>query len=226
MKLFELFDHEYGSNVGVPPAKPVPLPHLDARTNALRTFKAWLATLIFNRTGASGEEPVSFRVPEKAIHVEQPDDVTKMVFPSIAFVSQQEGRYESYGIGPAQLDESSRDVFAPGTALLQVAEWVEPLGVDLWGSKRAERRALVAGFEVAMGGFEESNSVRLRMPQYFDRMATFSLQSGMLDETEAVRNRRKAKRTVLINVPVVRLVRVNDLQPFVSVTTLDAVESL
>lgn len=216
---FEFVGQVFGEGVGFPEQPALPLPGIDARTYALRAFADWLSTLQFARTGKKGGEDIQFCVPRKDIHVHQPDHVKDLEFPSICFLPQR-GMYETFGLGPARLDDATCDVFGQGTALLQLAEYTESFIIEIWGSKIAERRAIVAGLETAMGSFDDSWAVTLRLKDYFDRTATFSLnEKQYIDEPDAVRNRRRAHMFVELTVGVVRLVNAVTLQPYAQVFT-------
>lgn len=195
---------------------PVPLPAVDARTFALRELRKFISLLVFNRPGRKGGKLESFTIEPKNIHLEQPDHVKDMRFPAIAFIPGR-GRYETFGLGPARLDESTYNVYAPGTALVQIAEYTEMLTLEAWATKIPERRAIIAGLETVLGSFDNSWSLTLRIPNYFNRTATFSLAERQnIDEPDNVRNRRRAHMFIELTVGIVRLVNVTDLTPYVA----------
>jgi hypothetical protein len=204
--------------VGPPLGQPsLPLPAIDARTHALRVLREWISTLEFRRTGQTGGAPIPFCIPIADILIHQPDHVKDMNFPAIAFLPQR-GIYESFGLGPAQIDDITCDQFGLGTALVQIAEYHEQLIIEVWGSKIAERRAIVAGLEVALTSQATSYAITLRMKEYFGRTASFAIaEAQYIDEPDNVRNRRRAHMFVDMTVGVVQLVHANTLRPYVQV---------
>lgn len=199
-----------------PPRKRQPFPDKDARTLALETFADFLSTLVFRRTGDKGGKPVPFRIRREDIHVEQPDHVRDLKFPSIAFMPGQ-GQYIEFGLGEAHILDDTFDLYAPGTVVIEPAEYEEQFVLEVTGAKSAERRAVVAGIEAAMLSRQHSYALRLRLPNYFNSTATFALESRLLVESEAQRNRRVAQMTVTLGVCMAQLINATELQPFVSV---------
>jgi hypothetical protein len=212
-QLFEIVGNLYGATVGYPSKPSALLPDIDARTHALRALKAFIATQMFQRTGDKCGDPIPFQVKPENIHVEQPDDVKRLRFPAIAFIPSR-ANYQPFGLGPGHLNDDTFDVYAPGTVLLNQAEWNEIVGIEIWGSKRAERRALKAGLEAVLMGSESSFALTLKMPRYFDRDATFALVQGeVIDDLDVVRNRRRADLYVELQTQIVSLVNAVTLKP-------------
>lgn len=200
---------------GFPPRPPQPLPTEDGRTIALRLFGDFLATLQFRRSGGKDKSPIEFKIPRKDIHIEQPDHVEDMKFPSIAFVPGR-GVFASFGLGPPQIKDDTIDKFAPGTALLESAEYNERFTLEVWGSKRGERRAVMAGIEAAMLRQESSYSLILLLKDLFDTTAEFSIEEREnIDDPDVVRNRRRGHFYVDLSVCVVQLVNIVTMRPFV-----------
>lgn len=198
---------QVGGPQAVWPERPQPnLPSYDARGAALKQFRAFLHELVFERAAGPGNPSVKFQVPLSSIHISQPDDGKPAAMPGFGIVPSQ-GVSESFGLGPADVDDESFERFAPGTALLVESDYTEDFVLECWGSKQAERRALVAGVKTAMRRNQDSYALRLRLPNYFDQVASFELLDTLyVDGDEVARNRRRALVTIRLNVAEVSLI--------------------
>lgn len=207
---------QFGFEVtGIGKPTVIPLPAIDARTHALKEFAKFISLLEFNRPGKKGGKPEPFCIPLGNIHIEQPDNVDDLKFPGIGFLPAR-ATYETFGLGPSRLVDETQDVFGLGTGLLSIAEYNEVFIMELWATKIPERRAMVAGFESVLGSFDNSWSLTLRLPDYFNLTATFALNERLnIDEPDNVRNRRRAHFFIELTVCVVRLVNVKTLTPYV-----------
>jgi len=200
----------------------VPALDIDARNVALETWRTFTSLLQFSITGPSGLAAKVYRVPRTSIFIEQPDNVVNMPLPAISIVAN-EGKHEAYGLGPGQLLDETANVYGEGLVLYSIGDWVEELNVEVWGSSAAERRSLVVGMTEVFTIVEESSTLRLKLPKYFDQVATFELiGTRYIDDTDSVRNRRRAMMRVLLTVPQVRLARFQRLIPQVQVEVIDA----
>jgi hypothetical protein len=196
---------------------PLPLPDIDARTHALRRFRKFLSLLVFRREGAIGGEPIPFQIPEENIYIEQPDNVSDLVFPSIVFIPSR-GTYDGYGLGPGIMLDDSLDKFGKGTALVYLGEYTETFTLEVWGSKQGERRAMMAAIETAMLANPSVWALRIKLPDYFDNVATFyPVQRELVDDPETARNRRRGHIFVMLSVPWILQVNARTLQPLVAV---------
>lgn len=196
----------------LPPRDRPPLPDRDARDYALMRFRAFLAALVYRRTGDPQQPPIPFRVPKANIHIYQPDDVENAAMPGFGLIPGR-GIHETVGLGPPDAEESTANVYAPGTALIHQSDYVEVFTLEAWGSKQAERRALMAGVKSAMRQNDGSYAIRLSLPDYYDRVAEFSLdESTYIDGDEVVRNRRRAQLFIRLQVPEVALANFSTLQ--------------
>jgi len=196
------------------PERPAPfLPDIGPREGGLRALREYMASLVFRRTMAPGDPPRGFKLPPERIHVFQPDDVVEMKMPSVAFVPIAGGTLDFYGLGPPTIQESSIDVHGPGTALYRIADIVEPFSIEVWSAKHATRRAIIEGLIVALSAFEESQSIRLRMPDYFNELVEFTLDtSTYFEEPDAVRNRRRAQIGSTLRAPILALANYTELR--------------
>lgn len=199
------------------PGRPRPaLPDVDARTHALRAFRTFLSTLEFRRTGAAGQT-IPFKVAEANIHIEQPDNVEGLAYPSMVVIPAR-ATYLAYGLGPPRIVDQSLNLFSPGTAVVYAKQYEETFLLEVWAAKIAERRAIVAGIEVAMQTVDDSYALRFRLPEYFSTECEFWLeQRENIEDAETARNRRRAHLFIWMSVPVLHLVNAKLLQHFVDV---------
>lgn len=196
---------------------------LTARWRGLSTFARFIAALEFRRTMAVGQQPQSFAVPLDHVFVEMPDNVQDLPFPSVCFLAGR-GTYTTRGaLGPPDPVDEPPTTGSPRSAVLVPFDYIETVPIEVWGSKIAERRALLAGLEAVFGAFESTTDVRLVVPDYFGLVATYTLLDGeLIDDIETPRGRRRAHLYVQMTVPVARSARFMELNPYVS----GAIESL
>jgi hypothetical protein len=196
-------------------------PTQDARTAALDRLKLYVSLLRFFRKGDKGGPPVEFRVPLENVLEEWPDADKDLRLPAVAFLAAP-GVHEPVGLGPPVLCEESVGVFGPNTALEQTGTYREELGIEAWAHGKAERRALVAGLQLAMTGAAGSYAIRMKLPAYYGQIATFVLDETVYsDDPDVARGRRRAILRVTMTVPEVRLVRYPDLRVLVEVVVAD-----
>lgn len=208
---FNLVTSPYGRVWPVRAEKP--LPEVDTRSYALRRFREFLSLLRFRRAGAVGAKSIEFRVPIENIHTEQPDDVKDLKFPGIAIVPGK-GTSEPIGLGPPKILEETWNVYGEGSVLVQSGEYSEDFIVEVWGSQRAERRALLAGISAALRSADDSYSVRMKLPEYFDRVVSFWLNGQMhIDDPDVVRGRRRGHLFVGMCLAEVQLINAVKLRP-------------
>lgn len=194
-----------------PPVPQPPLPQEDARTYALRAFGKWIGSLVFRRRMADGAPADPFVITKDRFFIEQPDNVENMQMPCIAVLPGR-GQYETRSMGPVEPDDSL--VGPDGTSLLVPWDYVETLTVEVWASKIPERRALVAGIELAIGLYEGSTDLRLVLTDYWGMVASFSLmEREIIDDVETPRGRRRAHFMIQLRVPVVGAARFAWLDP-------------
>jgi hypothetical protein len=205
-----------------PPAPSRSLPDFDARTHALRRFCDFIAALEFSKTGTSpGQQATSYRIPRDQVFEEQPDEPDRLRFPAVAILPGR-GVHDNWKLGPNQLIDETRDRWGRGTALADLGEYVEPILVEAWGSHPAERRSVLAGIESVIRLGQRSSALRLLLPAYFDRVATFQLnESQYVDDPDLVRGRRRGQVMLELRVQEVVLVDVVTLRPLVEVQAVD-----
>lgn len=213
----------FGSTLGTtwPAAPAQKLPDKDARYYALNALRTFISLLIFHRTNAPGERPIPFVVPKGSIMTEQPDDLRSAPMPGIAFLPGRVS-HDTFGLGPPVAIEGTEDLHGDGTVLVRGGEHIETIILELWGSKIAERRALLAGLKVALRSDDGSTSIRLKLPEYYDQVVSFSLvDSQNIDGDEVSRNRRRAHIFLEMSVCEVFLVNTTTFEPTVDCQILD-----
>jgi len=208
-----------------PRNKPRPLPSHDARSYALAKFGDFLAALEWSRPGDLGKPDVPYRIAREDIYEEQPDDPAQLNFPSIAFLPAR-GMHDQYNLGPSDIIDESRDQYGKGTVLLLQGEYIEQFMVEVWGSHIAERRSILAGIQAVMRMNERSNALQLLLPEYFGRVASFSLMDSQnIDDPDVVRGRRRGQIAVELRVPEVVLVDAVTMRPCICIEVVDKLRS-
>ena len=206
-------DPPHGSDV-YPVQPALPPPAFDAREWAVGALASWISVLRFLRTGNVGGPAIPFRIQKARVHTDWPDGVEDMKFPSIVFVPKP-GSYVR-GLGGGNVMDDTQNIYAPKTVVLSMGEYTEQITVEAWSSKKSERRAITAAIETAMMMNETTMALRLRLPDYFDSTATFSLEEQeRVDDQDVARNRRRCRYPIQLTVPVLRLVHSVTLQPYV-----------
>lgn len=203
-------------------------PATTPRKRALRALATYFSRLIFSREGDAPETPPKrFRVPVTNIRMEQPDDVKEMRLPAIGIIPVPGLYGQEQGLGPAQECEASFGVWAPNTVLLDLGVYVEEFVLETWSNYDPEREAMLAGLRVAMQPLEETSSLRLKLPNYYNLVASFDLVSGhAVDDVDVVRGRRRALPSILMRVPEVLLVDAVTFKPYIQVEVVEAWECL
>lgn len=202
--------------VSPPRVDPIQPAH-DARTAALKVLKLYLSELTFYRAGDIGGAPIPFQVPPDHIKTEPVDSVDDAQMPAITFVPG-DGTSEALGLG-AYLEETSKDVYAPGTAVQWQSEYAETFTIEIVCATRAQRRAVVAGVVRAMSPTEFMYGIRFRMPDYFDQLVVFVINRRSLsrDYGSSMKRRHIAEIQVEMKLTEVSLQNVVEVQPRVDV---------
>ncbi len=206
-----------------PPRPPIQFPPIDPRTVALRILMQYISELTFYRPGAeSGTKrevaPIPFAIPESSLFVEMPDGVVDLPLPCIVAKDVEGGDYGIIGL-TSFIEESTRDKFGPGTALQVQSEYQEEVTLEIWASKKPERRAILAGLECALVPTEQMAGIRFLMPDYYDQPVCFTLdRSTRLDDAGSANNRRVATMELEMRFNVVRPVNVVTMLPILDVS--------
>lgn len=196
---------------------PVP-PAFDGRTAALTTLATYLSELTFFRQNKPGEPMIAFQVPRERIYVEFPDDEAETrLLPAIALISAGEGNYNALGLALTEIDEASRDKYGRNTALVPMSNYVENITIEVLCKTKQERRALREGMQAALNPSEAMAGIRFRMPDYFDQVCTFVVNSSTMDESEmSMKQRYSLKMNIELSFVEVRLVNVSPLEPVIT----------
>jgi hypothetical protein len=206
------FGETYPSR-GNPPALAI-----DGRTAALRLLREYVTELTFYRANQTGLPPIPFQIKPENFHIEWPDTEHELKMPS-AVVMQSRGIYDVIGL-VGYIQEETRDVFAPGTVVQWQAEYVETVNLEIRASTRAERRAIVAGLEIAISPTEQMSGIRFIMPAYFNQLVCFTLNKREnMDTSDAARYRRAVQLEIEMRFNIVALVNYAPLQPIVKTNT-------
>lgn len=203
--------------VGAPPKANPPPPAVDGRTACLRILKKFFSELTFFREGDwdytanKRKAPIPFQIGLDDIHIEWPDNESQLAMPSIVFLSGGTAGYESIGF-VSYIEEATLNMYAPGTVVCWMGEYVESLAVEIWASKKADRRAILSGLEAALSPTEQMYGLRFRVPEYFNQLVSFAIDSReIFDEGDAVLNRRRARLILDFRFTVCSLVNAGDL---------------
>lgn len=203
----------------VSPPRPDPIPPaFDAATAAKKVLKLYLSELTFYRAGdAGGGDPIAFRVPDAQIKIEPIDSVDDAQMPAITFVPGP-GKSEALGLG-AYIEETSKDVFAPGTVVQWQSEYSETFTIEIACATRAQRRAIVAGIVRAMSPTEFMYGIRFRMPDYFNQLVVFVVNQRTIsrDFGSSMKRRHMAEIEVEMRLTEVSLQNYVAVQPRVDV---------
>lgn len=204
-----------------PPKPALPLPDKDPREHALERLREYICALEFMRTGDVGGKPIPFRLPLNTVFIAQPDSLVDLPLPGVGIVPGR-GAHNTFGLGPPEVRDETFNVFAPGTAVAQLGEYSEVITIEVWGSKIAERRALMAGLKQAFRASDSSTAIYLSLPSYFGSVASFELvESLYIDGDEVARNRRRGHLFLNMRVCELALVNVVSLQVLDEVTVID-----
>lgn len=206
-----------------PPRPNPPPPVVDGRTVALRILKKYITELVFYRPGGKDKNgvacgPIPFKVLPENVHIEWPDDPVDLDdFPAIVMLSTQAATYEPIGM-TSYLQEETRDLYSPGTVVQWQSEFTETFALEIWADSKPQRRSLLAGLETSLVPSEQMSGIRFRMPDYFDQLVCFSLESRqMVDDDFATKNRRRVQLMIQMRFNVVALVNYTTLEPQVTV---------
>ena len=200
---------------------PFDRPTLDARTAGLLRLKLYFSLLRFFRAGDRGGPPEEFRVPIANILEEWPDAEKDLKLPAISFIAAP-GLHTAIALGGPVLCEDSVGIFGPNTALEQTALYQEQFVIETWASVKSERRALVAGLQLAMWSSPDSYAIRMKLPDYYRQIATYVLDETLyVDDIDVIKGRRRAQLKVTMTIPEVRLVHYPSLRVIVGVEVND-----
>jgi hypothetical protein len=211
-----LFGTPFGETF--PPQANPPPPPVDGRTVALNILGDYIAALEFFVPAAVGSPPKLLQIPRNQIHIEWPDHEQDLIYPSITVV-QSRADYDVIGL-VAYVEETTRDVYAPGTVLQWQAEYVETINLEIEAATKAERRSIISGIETAISPTEQMSGLRFRMPDYFNELVCFTLnRREVMDTPDSAKYRRRAQLEIEMRFNIVSLVNYREFNPVVKVDT-------
>lgn len=201
------------------PVRPNPPPLVfDGRTAALRLLRTYITNLTFYRRGNVNGPPVAFTLKTNQFQIEPPDSPTDMVLPSIA-VLPGKAIYDNIGL-TSYIEEETLNLYSQGTVLQWQSEYMETIQLEITTATKAERRAMMAGLEIAFSPTEQMAGLRFFMPEYFGEPVMFMLNGRQLREDEqSTKKRRVATMEFEMRFNVVALVNAVSLQPTIKVNT-------
>lgn len=189
----------------------------DFRTAALSRLKQYLSEIIFYRSGGINpttqgpNAPIPFQIPAEDILIGWPDNERELLMPSLVFIALEPGVYSIVGLGQ-QVIEESRNKYGYNTALQNMSNYVEKFAIEIWSSKKAEERCILAGIEYAMNPVQNNRGVRFRVPEYYDSTVEFTFETReIFDDENVVRNRRRSRVYITMEFRIVALIKVNEL---------------
>ena len=95
------------------------------------------------------------------------------------------------------VDEGTENTFAPNTVVIWQGEYIENFVLEIWAKTKQERRSMLAGIEKYMSPLQQMAGIRFRMPDYYDQLCCFSLQSREIVDDEAAQFARRKARLVI-----------------------------
>lgn len=190
------------------------LPAVTARKASLRRLAQLIRLLPFERPMTKGGGTERFLVPAKNVFAEQPPADREPDAPTIAFLPGGVAEHVDYGLGPPDVLEGTEDKYGPDTVLVRQSDHVETFVIEVLAVTSSVRDAVVAGLELLFEIQEDSNSLRLLVPENFDQVATFVLKATQtFQDADSARNRRKAQLSVELTASRVALVSAVDFRP-------------
>lgn len=167
----------------------------DVRTALLRGLREYMENLSYAAPGGS-------RLRFLKIEETWPEPDQNAKYPSANLYTEEPGVYDASGFAPsfAQLPD--------GRVLQSAAEFTQTITIDLWCTNATERMGLIAMLEDAFDPVDWMSGFRLRLPHYFNAVATFIKANIMaVDSTENANRRwRLASMTLQATVPQIRMV--------------------
>lgn len=195
--------------------KPPPLP--DGRTEALKTFLAYLTNVKYFKEGAEPGSFIEFCIPEKNVEIDFADYESEFALPGLAVLAG-EGKYNPNNLTPIVV-EGSEEVYAPRTVLHIHDEREETFTLEFWAEFRAEIRGFSSAFEKMFQPSQEITGIRFYLKRYCDRPVLFTLVSSQIqEETDAANKRRRVSFQVNMRFDIVSLEPYRYISPDTIVT--------
>lgn len=190
-------------------------PGQDARAAALEALRDYLAGVdVTYPNGRTG------KVAKEDIFITASDDQggeSDIHLPALG-VAGGAGEDELPGLGPPDIDDDTWGIAGPGTALAWTGEHRERFTLEVWASDPDERNAVMASLRRALRPSDETGSLVLPLPKYWDQLARFILAGvQVVDDQDAARNRRRVLFLIDLDVAVVELVGAAKMRPKIGV---------
>jgi hypothetical protein len=158
----------------------------DVRTAVTRGLREYVEQLAINADG--GREIRFAKVFEAYADAEVP-----ATYPAAIVFASQPGTYDYKGFTPRTFDLPS------GITVRSIAEFVQPIDLEVWSNDPRERTALVSMLEQALSPVDWMYGLRLELPHYFNARATYELTNmAYLDVGDDPQRRwRKASFSII-----------------------------
>jgi hypothetical protein len=130
----------------------------------------------------------------------EPEQTAK--YPAAYIYTEEPGIYDGAGFTPRL------SVLPDGRVLQMAAEFTQTITIDLWCTNAPERMGLLAMLEDALDPVDWMSGFRLRLPHYFNAVASYlKVSVAAVDSTENANRRwRLASITLTSAMPQIRLV--------------------
>jgi len=187
----------------------------DCRTALTRGVADYLRTLEIQMPG--GRRLVFVEVLHTWAEPEMPAK-----YPSAIVYAPSPGVYDASRFTPGI---SNRGRLADGRYVLEIADFLLDMSVELWSTDPAERVGLVKMLEDAFNPVDWMYGFCLDLPHYYGARAVYEMKSltYMESEDEAARRYRRAAFTLGGRVPLIRVVDFPQAKPR---ARLDVIESI
>lgn len=171
----------------------------DCRIALCRGLKEYVEQL--SKIAIGGREVYCKRVFEQWAEAEVPAR-----FPSAAIYSTSSCDYDASRFTPG-VNPAHRLTMPDGRYLMQMAEFVAELSVDVWCTDPIERASIAIMLEDAFNPVDWMYGFRLLLPHYFNVRASFEMkaQTYIDTEEEAKRRHRRVVFTLEGRCPLIRL---------------------
>jgi hypothetical protein len=188
----------------------------DCRTALTRGLKEYIEQL--HGVAPGGREVVFKQVLQTWAEPEVPAR-----FPSACIYGSVDGTYDASRFTPG-VNKNQRIPEPDGRFLMQLAEYVSDLSVEVWCTDPMERMDFAMFMEDAFNPTDFMFGFRLVLPHYFNARASFEMKSLSYADTEeeAKRRYRRAVFTLEGRVPLIKLVGFPLAQPETRLTVVDS----
>lgn len=198
----------------VPPRDDPQQPPHDGRTAALKVLRLYFTELAFFRAGDAGGPPIRFQIPRANIKIEPAESVDDAQMPAVTFVPG-DGGSSSLGCG-AYVEETSRDVYGPGTVVQWMSEYKEKFVIEIVAPTISMRRGIVAGIVKALSPTEFMYGIRFKMPEYFEQLVCFTIDRRTLSKDYGSNVKRRFIAEITVEMTLTEVAVVNYVETSMS----------